>query len=57
MFKRVLYEDWQKIIPIIAFLITFTVFLVFVVRALRMRREDAGHMASLPLDIDDTKKP
>jgi len=52
MFKRVLYEDWQQIIPIIAFILTFAVFIVFVIRAIRMRKDDAGHMASLPLEND-----
>lgn len=52
MFKRILYEEWQQAVPIIAFLLTFSVFLFFVVRAFRLQGEEAQRMASLPLDID-----
>ena len=54
MFKRLSYEEWQALIPIIAFLITFAGFLVFTIRALFMQSEKAERLATLPLD---TPKP
>jgi len=56
MFKRISYEEWHAMVPVIAFILTFGVFVFFVVRALRLRREEVNHMASLPLDLDDSKK-
>ena len=50
MFKRLSYEEWQAMIPIIAFLITFAGFLIFSIRALLMRRERAERLSELPLD-------
>ena len=50
MFKRLSYDEWQMMIPIIAFLITFIGFLVFTIRAICMRREEANQLSRLPLD-------
>lgn len=50
MFKRLSYEEWQAIIPIIAFLITFAGFLIFSIRALFMHRDRAERLSELPLD-------
>ena len=52
MFKRISYEDWHGAVPIIAFIFTFGIFIVFVVRAIRLHRDEAGRMASLPLDLE-----
>lgn len=52
MFKRVFHEDWTTIVPIVAFVITFTFFVVMIVRAARMRKSKSDHLASLPLDDD-----
>lgn len=53
MFKRVLVEDWVQYVPVVSFGLFFTIFLVVAVRALRMRKAEREHMASLPLDKDD----
>ena len=53
MFKRITYEEWHSAAPIIAFILTFAVFVFFIVRALRLQREDAGRMAALPLEFDE----
>lgn len=50
MFHRVTTEDWHQITPIIAFGITFAVFIIAVTRALLTRKERCHHLASLPLD-------
>ena len=53
MFKRIAYEEWHTAVPIIAFVLTFGVFIFFVVRAIRLRSDEVDRMASLPLDLDD----
>ncbi len=57
MFKRIQYAEWQEILPVLAFCISFLLFLLIVVRALRMRKERARRMANLPLDDDTQPKP
>lgn len=52
MFKRILYEDWASIVPIIAFAVTFLVFLVATIRALRIRPEERSRLAALPVEDD-----
>lgn len=56
MFKRILHEDWTTIVPIIAFGITFTFFVVMVIRAARMKKSKRDHLAALPLEDDKTDK-
>ncbi len=53
MFKRLILEDWHMLIPVVAFLLTFAVFLVLSVKALLMGKKQSEHMASLPLLKDD----
>ncbi|MBB5351634.1 hypothetical protein HNR46_001873 [Haloferula luteola] len=50
MFKRVIYEEWSNIIPMIAFGIMFTVFLVTTIRAIRLRPVERERLSTLPLD-------
>ena len=49
MFKRLIYEDWLSLIPIVSFVLTFGVFVFFFVRALRLGKKEADRMAHLPL--------
>ena len=53
MFKRIIYDDWTSIIPLISFWLTFGVFLAIIVRALCMKKSKLHHMESLPLEEDD----
>lgn len=55
MFKRIFHEDWTAVVPIIAFVLTFTFFMVMMVRAARMKKAQREHMASLPLDDDSSR--
>lgn len=57
MFKRIIYEDWVSLIPIISFWFTFGVFLVIVIRALLMKKEHVRHMEHLPLEENDHAHP
>ena len=50
MFKRILHEDWTSIIPMVAFGIMFTVFVIATVRAIRIRPTERTRLARLPLD-------
>ena len=55
MFKRITYDEWQEMVPLVAFLLTFGVFLFFLIRAIRMRKSDAEYMSKLPLQQDPEK--
>lgn len=50
MYRRVLYENWHSIVPVVAFGVTFTIFSFAFIRALLMRKDKAGEMAAKPLD-------
>lgn len=50
MFRRVLYENWHNLVPVVAFFLTFAVFMVALIRALLMRKDTASAMSLLPLD-------
>ena len=50
MWNRIQYDTWTDIVPIVAFVCTFSVFLVLSIRALLMKKKDAKRMAHLPLE-------
>ena len=50
MFHRVTYEQWTTIVPLIAFFLTFAVFVYIVWKAVNMEKGKRDQMASLPLD-------
>ena len=54
MFKRILHEEWADIVPIIAFAFTFTIFVVALVRSLKMKKATREHLSTLPLEDDST---
>jgi hypothetical protein len=49
MYSRVLYENWHSVVPVVAFAVTFTVFVSAFTRSLVMRKEKADKMAAKPL--------
>ncbi len=53
MFKRIIHEEWTNIVPMIAFAITFTVFAVTTIRALRIGPAERERLAKLPLQDSD----
>lgn len=53
MFKRIIHEEWTTIIPMIAFGVMFTVFVVTTILALRMRPKERERLSSLPLGEDN----
>lgn len=52
MFKRIIHEDWIVIVPIVAFVLTFSFFIVVLIKAIAMKQEKRNHLASLPLSED-----
>lgn len=49
MFKRVLYENWHTIVPVLAFAGTALFYGVMVLRGAFMRKEKASQLAQIPL--------
>lgn len=50
MFHRVTYEQWTTVVPVIAFILTFSTFLAITIKAFLMKKDKRDHLASLPLD-------
>ncbi len=53
MFKRIIYDDWTSIVPLISFWLTFGVFLAIVARALFLKKTTVHHLENLPLEEGD----
>ena len=51
MFKDIVTDEGAVIQAGVAFFVTFSVFLLIIIRAWRVRRED-DHVANLPLEGD-----
>jgi heme/copper-type cytochrome/quinol oxidase subunit 1 len=55
MIRRVIFEDWQALITIAAFILIFSAFIFLSVQALRMRKRDRDHLANLPLEDESPR--
>ena len=53
MFKRLILENWMAIFPLVAFAVTATVYLLGVVRAARLTKDQSDKLAKLPLDLEN----
>lgn len=53
MFKRVIFEDWTWIVPVISFAVTLTVFIGFFIRTILMDKNKINRSADLALQNDD----
>lgn len=53
MFKRIIYDDWTSVIPLISFWLTFSVFLAISLRAFFLKKKTISHMEKLPLEDDE----
>ncbi|MEM8868148.1 MAG: hypothetical protein AAGC73_07755 [Verrucomicrobiota bacterium] len=49
MFKRIIYDNWTSIIPLISFWLTFGVFLLITIRACLMKKDQVHRMEQMPL--------
>lgn len=52
MFSRLQFSEWQMLVPLVAFLLTFAGFLVLCLRTWRMNPRERDHLAHLPLESD-----
>lgn len=52
MFQRILYQDWQLLFPVAAFVAAAGFFGVVIWRALRMKRGQLERFARMPLEED-----
>ncbi len=50
MYKRIIYEHWHEIVPLVAFVTTVLVFGVMTLRGMLLRKDKAETMSHLPLD-------
>lgn len=57
MFKRIIYDNWTNIVPILSFCLTFGVFLVIAVKALFFKKDFVKHMGHLPLEDEVPANP
>jgi hypothetical protein len=56
MFKRIIFDDWVMVFPLVAFVTAACIFGCFVYRALRMRRSQADHFAQLPFQNESASR-
>jgi hypothetical protein len=54
MFKRIIYDDWTTLVPLISFWFTFSVFLAICLRAFFLKKDRIHHMEQLPLEDDES---
>ena len=52
MFRRIIYEDWQLIFPVVAIAVASLVYVVAAWRASRMKPAQADEFARMPLRHD-----
>ena len=57
MFRRLLFDDWVVIFPLMAFLTAASVYAFLTWRALRMRPEQIGRFAGLPFNDETSSHP
>lgn len=57
MFKRIVLEEWANLIPMIVFGVLFTIFLINILRAIRIGPKEREHMANLPFSDSDSTQP
>lgn len=57
MFKRIIYDDWTTLVPLISFWFTFGVFLAISLRAFLLKKDTVEHMEHLPLEEDASSHP
>jgi hypothetical protein len=50
MLRRIIYEDWQLIFPVVALAVASCIYLVAGWRASRMKPADSDRLANLPFD-------
>jgi hypothetical protein len=57
MFRRLLFEDWVSLFPLIALITAGSVYATIFYRALRMKRPQIDRMAGLPFESETSVSP
>jgi len=57
MFRRLLFENWVSLFPLIAFITAGSVYATIFYRAVRMKRPQIDRMASLPFESETSISP
>ena len=52
MFRRIIYEDWQLIFPVVALAVASLVYLAAGWRATRMKPAESDRLANLPFETE-----
>ena len=52
LFKNIVLDNGGQLQGAVAFLLSFSIFGYIMLRAWKMRKDEADHLASLPLDND-----
>ena len=52
MLRRIIYEDWQLIFPVVALAVASFIYLAAGWRAARMTRAQSDRLAHLPFETD-----
>lgn len=55
MFKYIILDNGGQLQGLVAFIISFSIFGYIMLRAWKMRKEEADHLANLPLENDSEK--
>ena len=53
MWNRIEWADWATHMPIIAFILTASVFVILTTRAILMKKDVVNRQANLPLEGDE----
>jgi hypothetical protein len=52
MYRRIIYEDWQLIFPVVALVVATVIYLAAAWRAAHMKSSEADRMARLPFETE-----
>lgn len=55
MFQQIQFSNWSSVIGLIAFLVSFAIFIAIIIGTIRCSKKKIQHMENLPLD-DENKK-
>ncbi|WP_395751771.1 hypothetical protein [Prosthecobacter sp.] len=50
MYKRIIYENWHLVVPVVSFATTVLVFGIMTLRGMLLRKDKAENMSRLPLE-------
>ena len=50
MFRRIIYEDWQLVFPVVALVVASCIYVVAGWRASRMKSAESDRLARLPFE-------